>query len=259
MIDIIALSDLHGNLIKDIPSFDLLLIGGDSAPAHDHYYSYQKEWYTTEFTEWVNELPFKNEWSKVILIAGNHDIFLEREPINSPCIYQNIVKPCNGRLIYLRNQEYNFEYFVDNKSKSLKIFGTPWCKIFGNWAFMGDSKKLTKKYSEIPKDCEILLCHDVPFEHNDECLGWKEWNRKLEHIGNSQLRFAIEEKQPKLSLHGHLHSTDHNKGQLNNTITYNVSILNEQYQITYKPLHLQYDGKDFIEIDEIDKNNPYNL
>ena len=74
-----------------------------------------------------------------------------------------------------------------------------------------------------------------------------------------QLRFAIEEKRPKLSLHGHLHSTDHNKGQLNNTITYNVSILNEQYQITYKPLHLQYDGKDFIEIDEIDKNNPYNL
>ena len=59
MIDIIALSDLHGNLIKDIPSFDLLLIGGDSAPAHDHYYSYQKEWYTTEFTKWVNELPFK--------------------------------------------------------------------------------------------------------------------------------------------------------------------------------------------------------
>ena len=51
MIDIIALSDLHGNLIKDIPSFDLLLIGGDSAPANDHYYSYQKEWYTTEFTE----------------------------------------------------------------------------------------------------------------------------------------------------------------------------------------------------------------
>lgn len=258
MIDIIALSDLHGNLIENIPPFDLLLIGGDTAPAHDHYYSYQRGWYPEEFVKWINKLPFKTEWSKVILIAGNHEIFLEREPIDSPTIYQNLIKPCKGRLVYLRNQEYDFEYLDDDKIGTLKIFGTPWCKIFGNWAFMGSPEKLTKKYSEIPEKCDILLCHDVPFEHNDECLGWSAFNRRLEHIGNPQLREAIEAKQPKLSLHGHLHSTDHNRGQLGNTITYNVSILNEQYVVSYKPLHLQYDGLIFTEVDGInDRNNPF--
>ena len=37
-------SDLHGILPPYVEEFDLMLICGDVCPAHDHYFSFQKEW-----------------------------------------------------------------------------------------------------------------------------------------------------------------------------------------------------------------------
>ena len=72
MIDIVASSDFHGWLPEITRPFDLMLLAGDLEPAHDHYYEYQREWYINTFVPWVLSLPFKNDQSKVVFIAGNH-------------------------------------------------------------------------------------------------------------------------------------------------------------------------------------------
>ena len=69
----LAVSDLHGWLPEIREEFDLLMIPGDVCP--DMYgveYS-QIDWFSGVFIPWINNLPFKHAWSKVIFVPGNHD------------------------------------------------------------------------------------------------------------------------------------------------------------------------------------------
>ena len=140
---IIATSDLHGNLPLIEEPFDLMLIAGDIAPAHSHYYAFQFEWLMNDFVEWVNSLPINNIWSKVILVPGNHDYMLERISHSQILEFE---QKCNGRLKFLRHDLYEFEFPVSDGLDSLTIFGTPYCSIFGNWAFMINDEALDKKF-----------------------------------------------------------------------------------------------------------------
>lgn len=79
MIDVCAISDLHGYLIDIEKPFDVLLIAGDIVDLYYQRYSKQtKKWYKNEFLNWVKGLPFKDENSKVIIIAGNHEVGMEQ-------------------------------------------------------------------------------------------------------------------------------------------------------------------------------------
>lgn len=242
MIDIVASSDFHGYLPEITKPFDLMLLAGDLEPARNHFHYYQKEWYIEEFVPWVLNLPFKNPWSKVIFTSGNHSIYLSQEGDESPSVYSNIIAPCKGRTVYLHNQEYTFEYLDENEGiKEITIFGTPYCKIFGNWWNMLSDEKLKEKYSEIPDNCDILLSHDVPYGLCDKCLGWQDWGRTPEHIGNKVLREAIESKKPILNICGHLHTGDHHFQEADNgTLVRQVSYLNEQYIPTFKPFYFTW-------------------
>ena len=128
MIKTIVFSDPHGDLPLIREEFDLMLIGGDICPAHDHYNWYQREWLSTVFCEWVMSLPFANKDSKVVFIGGNHDCYLCEEPNPNrgdySSIYTDIIRPCGGRLVYLEDDEYIFEKETeDGKIESLKIYG----------------------------------------------------------------------------------------------------------------------------------------
>ena len=93
MIKVIGISDLHGYLPPITEEFDLLLIGGDICPAHSHYYYFQRMWLATDFVKWVSELPYKDEWSKVIFIGGNHDEYLDQEPNPNKDGFSSIYTP----------------------------------------------------------------------------------------------------------------------------------------------------------------------
>ena len=186
-------------------------------------------------------LPFKDEQSKVVFIAGNHSCYLAQEGKDSPSIYQNIIKQCGGRAVYLHNEEYVFKYLNNNKLTEIKIFGTPYCKIFGDWWNMLNDDNLKLKYSEIPENLDILLSHDVPYGLCDKCLGWQDWGRTPEHIGNKVLREIIEDKKPILNICGHLHTGDHHFQEADNgTLVRQVSYLNEQYIPTFKPFYFTW-------------------
>ena len=248
MIKIIAFSDPHGDLPTITEPFDLMLIGGDICPAHDHYNWYQREWLSTVFVKWVQELPFAGLDSKVVFIGGNHDFYLEQEPNPNKgdysSIYTDILKPCGGRLIYLEDDEYVFQKVnEDGQVESLKIYGTPWCKVFGNWAFMRYDDKLAKLYANIPEGLDILLTHDAPDIQGCGKITMGRWAG--ENAGNKVLAKAIKQKEPKYVFWGHIHTGNHKltKVYKKNTYIRCVSLLDEEYYPLFGPFVMEIEGK----------------
>ena len=194
---ICAISDLHGYL-PEINMCDLVLICGDIVGLHAQRYPKScKTWYLDWFEPWVNELPC----DKVLFIPGNHEVGME-----------------------------GHEDFY-------KIFGTPYCKVFGNWAYMKPNSDLKEKFSEIPEGLDILLTHDVAYGYADQSLQDIGYGTDT-HFGTVELRDAILEKKPKYHFSGHIHTADHNLVMIGDTKHYNVSYLDERYTPAFKPLYL---------------------
>ena len=219
MIKIVAISDLHGHLLTDLPEGDVLCICGDIFPLNIQRQIIDcDDWLSNVFISWANDLPFKN----IILIAGNHDFYFQEVPFVDLLLTFD-----NTKITYLQDS-----YVIVN---GIKFYGTPWCKRFGKWAFMEDDSVLESKFKKIPEDVDFLLTHDAPYGTSDICMQNIYWNTG-ENIGNKPLRDAIIDKMPKYNLHGHLHSSNHNEEILNKTRVYNVSLLDENYNLNYKPL-----------------------
>lgn len=226
-----AISDLHGMLPlypsdywKDLNDCEILFICGDILPLRIQFDMVEsKRWLIEEFKMWASDLPVE----KVYIIAGNHDAWFERNDVLAHGIFSKYDK-----VTYLKN-EY-VDYISNQDSKVYRIFGTPYCHIFGNWPFMRDEETLAKKFSQIPGNVDILISHDAPYGTSDVCLeGWAADGR---HKGCPELRDAIIASKPIYNFHGHLHSTNHGEELLGDTKVYNVSILNESYDFVYDPL-----------------------
>lgn len=235
---VIAISDTHGNLI-DVNEFDLLLHCGDVTPiirkSRKHYMpesssrSQKWTWLNTVFVNWVLNLPFKDENSRVVMIAGNHDSCLEGLGKEKR---REWLDKFNGRLIYLDNEEYEFKH----EGKTYRIFGCPYCKIFGNWAFMRSN--LEKYYQFIPADVDFLITHDAA-DIND--LGLiSEGEYKGKNAGNEALAEYVLNSTPKFYFCGHIHSGNHQLSTTNGIFMANTSVLDEDYNISYKPLELEF-------------------
>jgi Icc-related predicted phosphoesterase len=143
----------------------------------------------------------------------------------------------------LEDDEYIFQKETeDGKIESLKIYGTPWCKIFGNWAFMRDDEKLVQIYSNIPEGLDILLTHDAPAIQGHGKITMGQWAG--EDAGNKVLAKAIKEKEPKICLYGHIHSSIHTLTKMykKDTKLRCVSLLDEKYYPLYPPYVFEMEG-----------------
>lgn len=225
MVKICAMSDLHGYL-PSVEPCDLVLICGDIVPLRiqgrtkDSY-----KWFSTEFKEWAMNLPC----DKVIFIAGNHECTLPNHYNDYKQLFYN-----DSKVTYLCHEGYIYKG-LDGKEYS--IFGTPYCKVFGNWAFMLSDPELEEKYSEIPENLDILITHDAPYGVSDVLLQKECKWATGEHIGNVPLREAILEKQPKIHVFGHLHSVSKEFNTLGSTKVRNCSIKDEFYNVAYPPTY----------------------
>lgn len=223
---ICAISDLHGYL-PELKPCELVLICGDSVPLEYQASSKKtKKWYDTTFRKWAGELPC----DKVLFIAGNHELHFPGKKI----IYESLFSK-DDKITYLCHSEYIHK---SKDGKEYKIFGTPYCKQFMNWAFMYPNEELEKIFKNIPNDLDILISHDNPYGYGDIVLQECPW-ADGSHIGNIPLAKAIEEKQPKYQFNGHLHSCNHSLIMIGNTKHYNCSIKDEQYNPVYEPLYLE--------------------
>lgn len=229
MIKICAMSDLHGYL-PEVEPCDLVLICGDIVPLRiqgrtkDSY-----KWFSTEFKEWAMDLPC----DKVIFIAGNHELTFPNHYNDYKQLFYN-----DSKVTYLCHEEYIYK---GPDGKEYSIFGTPYCKEFGNWAFMLPEGELSRMCLDIPSGLDILITHDQPYFYGDVLLQEDCPWANGEHIGNKILLEAINKRCPRYQFNGHLHSCSHKAIDINGTIHYNVSLKDEKYQSMYEPLYLNID------------------
>src|SRR4051812_41277835 len=73
MATVVAISDIHGNLIS-VPECDILLIAGDICPTM--WAAPQAQWLRGPFADWLNRIPAK----EVVGVAGNHDWIFQQGP-----------------------------------------------------------------------------------------------------------------------------------------------------------------------------------
>ena len=103
---------------------------------------------------------------------------------------------------------------------------------------MLDLDGMAEIFEKIPDRLNILLTHDAPFGASDIMLQENPYCAKDEHIGNTALAEAVSKKSPMIHLHGHIHSSNHEAEKIGDTDVYNVSLLDEEYKMAYKPLYI---------------------
>ena len=224
---ICGISDIHGDLSPKIEPCDVLCICGDIVPLETQMNSKKsRRWLRELFIPWCDKQPCK----KVLVIGGNHDFFLYYHPLQM----KEMIKD-NEKIEYLNNEGYEFE--------GIKFFGTPLCKIYGNWALMlpyeEQDKILNEAFDEWGNEIDVLLSHDSPYGVSDIILDKNCPWATDDHIGNKSLEAFVIKTAPKLHLHGHLHSTNHDEELLGTTKVHCVSILGEQYTVQYEPQYFE--------------------
>ena len=224
---ICGISDMHGQYDFKVEPCDIVLICGDIIPLKIQKNDIQsEEWLKTFFIPWCTDLPCE----KVVFIAGNHDfVFMEH-----PERVRDLLKD-QDKVIYLECETYEYQGKV--------IYGTPLCKKFYNWAFMSlsleDQQERYKRHLEAIGKIDIIMSHDCPYGIADVLLQKDCWWADGKHIGNKALRWFVDEAKPELVMEGHLHSCEHGKTMHGDTAVYNVSLLNEDYKMVYKPLYIE--------------------
>jgi Icc-related predicted phosphoesterase len=203
-------SDLHGYIPAVPAEAELLLICGDISPLElQRKPGEMEEWLKTVFIPKFHE----RYGGQIIMVPGNHDLFFEQYPDKVKELFKGT------EIICLFN-----ETIIWN---NIKIFGTPYCKPFGPWAFMKPLEALGFYYHDLQKDTDIMISHDSPTLGGLGMIneGWKVGT----DAGNPELSRIIELKKPRYFFSGHIHSGNHEFQKVGDTMMANTSIVNEAY------------------------------
>lgn len=202
---IVCISDTHGkhHELAPLPAGDMLIYAGDMTVrgTQDQI---------DNFLAWMAKLPYQYK----ILVAGNHDFALEQQP-------SSIVIPQG--IHYLYNEMVELA--------GLKIWGSPVCTPYFNWAFMWQQKQRQELYRTIPDDVDIIINHGP-------ALGVLDKTVKFNHAGCEFLRQRILEVKPKLSVCGHIHES-YGQIELAGIVFVNAALLNRSYEIVNAPIVIE--------------------
>jgi predicted phosphodiesterase len=226
---ILVLSDTH-NKHQQIPSecienadnsIDMIMHAGDVS-------SRGTMAEVEAFLEWYDGLPYAHK----ILIAGNHDFYLEeakKEEIDTLLAkYPSIT--------YLNDSGVEID--------GLKIWGSPVQPWFYNWAFNRKGADICRHWDLIPLDTDILMCHGGP--KNAGSLNITA--REREDVGCPYLCEKISElKQLKLFVQGHIHEGRGNYSSADGKLFINASVLNLSYQMANKPYVVDTENWEIID------------
>lgn len=230
---VIAISDIHGYLPKDLPEGDVLCIAGDILPL-DVQRDLVKSisWFLLDFKPWAEALPYK----KVIFVAGNHDfMFYEigpRQCHTGSEVMKKLLDKHKGqsKLVYLQDSSIEIE--------GKRFYGSPWIADLTNWAFYAPDDELEQKWSTIPKQCDVLITHMPPRLYDCGTVLQPGWNYG-NNFGSQVLAEAITFRNIKYHIFGHVHSGSHQEIEVNGTKLVNVSIKNEDYKPVYYPIEFE--------------------
>ena len=216
MTKIVAISDTHGHVIKNLPKADLLIHSGDWSGRG----TYED---TLKFMVWMESI--RHNYKEIICVPGNHERWVQD-------FLPLARKEFKERgLLLLVDEPMNFD--------SYKIYGYPWTPMFHNWAFNADDDKREKLLSNITPDIDILISHGPPFETLDKLDEYG--SEPGAHVGCKKLKnfFLNSYTPPELVIFGHIHNQSGITKEFE-TIFVNAASVNEQYKIDqpYKVIYL---------------------
>lgn len=224
---ILATSDLHGNLSDlNFDNIDVVVIAGDFAELKGGgkwHWNDQKKWIQKKFIPMIESHPN----TQFVITPGNHDLCMDISKTSlHPDINFNIQWPINAHILIDREVVIN----------GIKFYGSPWVPIISyRWAFEAETDKLSERFSKIPEDVDVLITHTPPHIDNETCIDRSiQWGA-TEAFGSWALADEIAEKQPKYVFCGHIHTGTHGGVKFLNSMIYNVSRLDERYEIAYEP------------------------
>ncbi len=187
----------------DIPEGDVIVHAGD-------FSENGTKAETINFLEWFSQLPHKHK----ILIAGNHDFYLEKNSDHIDAIIPNEIN-------YLMDSGISIE--------NVNFWGSPFTPGDGHWAFnKSRGNQISQHWNIIPPNTDFLITHGPPFGILDE-LGNKQ------HIGCEKLAKRI--LNLKLSYHvfGHVHN-NYGIVRTKTTTFLNSASLDEKFRFKNAPL-----------------------
>ena len=216
---IVAISDQHGHL-PNIPECDLLIVAGDQCPDGfgglfaRHFPDRQAHWFENVWLPWREKQPARH----CVLTWGNHDY-------------------CGLLDAGFRHRSWreNTDIIVDAEVEfeGARIWLTPWSNQFMDWAFMKQPQELAEIYAKIPEDIDILVSHQPPIATNTRVVD----GRGDIDIGSVELGEAIDRVKPRIVICGHIHFA-HGKYVRGTTEIYNVSVVNERYEMVHDPTEI---------------------
>lgn len=215
-----AFSDLHGNLIE-IPKCEVAFMCGDFSPvAYDRNLQAVLQWVQAFMIPWL--VKYKSNFERFVFIAGNHDFVCMWEGWKEWFQNQLVENNLEDVVIYLEDSTYQY--------KGINIYGCPYSEIYG-WAFHSNN---VEDYIPSPQ-ADIMLVHAAP---NVGGLGDTILGGRNRSFGSNCLLNGI--STPCLNLQylfcGHIHEGSHVPYKYDNITMYNVSILDERYQVHFEPL-----------------------
>lgn len=238
-----CISDLHGEY-PILEGGDLLIVAGDLLGVE-----------TEAAFEYFDSWLFNQKYKHKIVIAGNHDTFLEKMP--SPEKYfdktSHTTYLCDSGTDLHIWDDLTGDTTKDFTRHDLKIWGSPWTKTFYGMnpnckAFTCDNEaQLAEKWAEIPDDIEILITHSPPYGILDRVSRYSfelsDEQNEAEHVGSKTLRSHVLSRTrfPKLKLHvfGHIHECGGQSLKMPVGIFVNASILDGDYQHVNKPVRIE--------------------
>jgi len=223
---LVAFSDLHGYDLNTIDptGADFCIIAGDIAPLKGFSrwdLEKQERWMLFVFEEWCSRFTE----TEFVFIAGNHDFWVRRISATDYRWPKNAHYLCNSGC----------------QVKGVKFWGSPLVPtINGRWAFEASPATLNNYYREIDPETDILITHTPPrVEGSDIDRSLEDRYGRSCHFGSPELTEAIECVQPKFLFCGHIHTGDHACTEIGATKCFNVSVLDENYDLHYTP----FDGE----------------
>jgi Icc-related predicted phosphoesterase len=203
------LSDIHGQIdepvLNKLPKSDLIIIAGDICPDFKWRPDYEEQahWLNRDFRNWL-----ERQKASVVATWGNHD-FIGEHPEMVPTLPWTLL--------------------VDEATvvNGLKIWGSPWCLKFYDWAFMKNEAGLMKVYKAIPDDVHILVSHCPPNNYCDRTI-------EGDLTGSTALLNTIQRTHPLVTVCGHIHEA-RGVGLVWDSTVLNASCVDERYQMRAEP------------------------
>ena len=220
---LVFISDTHTKLPDNIPDGDLLIHSGDYGFLPKKFFVEQKEEHLEAMWKELDEfneslMSIKSKFREILYIPGNHDFIFQIAPEDA------------AQRLFCATTLNNKEWVFNN----LHFYGTAAQPIYKDWAFNFPENELRQYFSQIPKNCEILITHTppygildkavLPFENHAGCQVLLESLKELTHL--------------KIHAFGHIHEE---YGVLNkDNITFvNASSLDETYKKPNLPIVLE--------------------